>query len=53
MLFATTLYDWLMYLHVLAAMIWLGGLLTIGLLATLVVRSGEPDVIARFAVISA
>jgi len=48
MLFATTLYDWLMYLHVLAAMIWVGGLLTIGLLAALVVRSGEPDVIARF-----
>jgi len=48
MLFATTLYDWLMYLHVLAAMIWVGGLLTIGLLATLVIRSGEPDVIARF-----
>jgi uncharacterized membrane protein len=48
MLFATTLYDWLMYLHILAAMIWVGGLLAIGLLAAQVIRSDEREVISRF-----
>ena len=36
-----------MFLHVLAAMIWLGGLVTLGALATQVLRGGEPDAIAR------
>jgi len=44
---AATLYEWLMFLHVLAAMIWLGGLVTLGALATQVLRGGEPDAIAR------
>src|SRR5262249_21146936 len=44
---AATLYEWLMLVHVLAAMIWLGGLVTLGALATQVLRGGEPDAIAR------
>jgi len=37
-----------MFLHILAAMIWVGGLLAVGLLADQVLRSGERDAIARF-----
>ncbi len=37
-----------MFLHILAAMIWVGGLLAVGLLAAQVLRSGERDAIARF-----
>jgi uncharacterized membrane protein len=44
---AASLYEWLMFLHVLAAMIWLGGIVTLGALATQVLRGGEPDAIAR------
>ncbi len=44
---AVTLYEWLMFLHVLAAMIWVGGLVTLGVLAAQVLRGGEPDAIAR------
>jgi uncharacterized membrane protein len=47
-LLAATLYDWLLFLHILAAMIWVGGLLAIGLLAAQVLRSSERDVIGRF-----
>jgi len=28
---AATLYDWLMFLHILAAIVWVGGLLAVGL----------------------
>ncbi len=42
------LYDWLMLVHIIAAMIWLGGLVALIVLATQAVRSGESDVVARF-----
>jgi uncharacterized membrane protein len=42
------LYDWLMLVHILAAMVWLGGLVTLIILATQAIRSGESDVVARF-----
>jgi uncharacterized membrane protein len=45
---AATLYDWLMFLHVLAGMVWVGGLLAVGLLATQVLRGGERNAIAAF-----
>ena len=45
---AATLYDWLMFVHVLAAMVWVGGTVVIGTLATQLVRSGESAGIARF-----
>jgi uncharacterized membrane protein len=42
------LYDWLLFLHVLAAMVWVGGAVLLGAIATGVVRSGDPDAVARF-----
>jgi uncharacterized membrane protein len=45
---AATLYDWLMFLHVLAAMIWVGGTLALSALATFVARSDDREAIARF-----
>ena len=45
---AATLYDWLLFLHILAAMIWVGGLLTVGALSIRVLRSGGHDAIATF-----
>ena len=45
---AATLYDWLMFLHVLAAMIWVGGGVALALFAKQVLRSGERAAIARF-----
>lgn len=41
-------YDALVFLHVLAAMVWLGGLATLTVLVALTLRSGEPDAVARF-----
>lgn len=45
---AATLYDWLMFLHVLAAMTWVGGLVILVALSGQVLRSGDRDAIARF-----
>jgi uncharacterized membrane protein len=44
---AATLYDWLEFVHVLAAMIWVGGGLVVGVLAIQVLRSSDRDAIAR------
>jgi uncharacterized membrane protein len=43
-----SLYDWLMFLHVLAAMVWVGGLVALTAFATNARRRGEPDAVARF-----
>ena len=43
------LYNWLMFGHVLAAMVWLGGTAVLGLLAAQTIRQKEPDSLARFA----
>lgn len=48
MLVAAARYDWLMFLHVLAAMIWLGGAVCVTVLAGAALRSGKPDAVARF-----
>jgi uncharacterized membrane protein len=45
---ATTLYEWLMFLHVLAAMTWVGGLVILIALSGQVLHSGDRDAIARF-----
>lgn len=45
---AATLYEWLLFLHVVAAMLWLGGTAVLGALATYVLRRGEPEAIGRF-----
>ena len=43
-----TLYDWLLFAHVLAAMVWVGGLVMLVAVGTRTRRSGDPDAIARF-----
>jgi len=43
-----TLYDWLLIAHVLAAMVWVGGLVMLVAVGTRTRRSGDPDAIARF-----
>jgi uncharacterized membrane protein len=48
MILATELYDYLVFLHILAAMIWVGGAVLLGALVTRVVRKGEPDEVAGF-----
>jgi uncharacterized membrane protein len=48
-LLATTLYDWLLFIHITAAMIWVGGAVTLTMLAGHTLRSGQPEAISRFA----
>ena len=48
MLLAASLSEWLLFLHILAAMIWVGGLVSLSVLAALALRSGEHDAVARF-----
>ena len=45
---ATGLYDWLLLVHVLGAMVWLGGLVCLSVLAGRVLRASERDAVARF-----
>jgi uncharacterized membrane protein len=45
---AADFYEWLMFLHILAAMIWVGGALTVSLLAARVLRSGDAAAISQF-----
>jgi putative copper export protein len=40
--------DWLLLLHILAAIVWLGGLVMLSLLATLVLRSRDGEAVTRF-----
>jgi uncharacterized membrane protein len=42
------LYDWLLFLHVVAAMVWVGGAVLLGVLAIRVVRDGEPGAVGKF-----
>jgi uncharacterized membrane protein len=44
---AATLYDWLKFVHILAAMVWVGGLVVLGVLATQALRSGNLDAVPR------
>jgi uncharacterized membrane protein len=46
--FGAGLYDWLLFAHIVAAMVWVGGGVMLGALATRVLRTREPDVVARF-----
>jgi uncharacterized membrane protein len=45
---AATLYDWLLFLHIVAAMVWVGGVAVLNILAIHVLRSGDPDAVTRF-----
>jgi uncharacterized membrane protein len=42
------LYDWLLFLHVVAAMVWLGGGVLLAALATRVLRDRDPAAISGF-----
>jgi uncharacterized membrane protein len=42
------LYEWLLFLHVLAAMVWVGGLVALVVFGNYVLRSGDPAAVARF-----
>ncbi len=42
------LYDWLLLVHVLAAMLWFGGIAVIGAFAVRVLRARSPEAIAAF-----
>ncbi len=44
----TGLYDWLLFGHILAAMVWVGGGVVLGVLALRVVHVGDPDEMTRF-----
>jgi uncharacterized membrane protein len=43
-----TLYDWLLFLHVLAAMVWLGGGVMLAATAAYVLRDSDPAAVGRF-----
>src|SRR5262245_24888215 len=45
---AAGLYQWLLFLHILAAMIWFGGLLSLNLFATIALRGRDPQTLERF-----
>jgi uncharacterized membrane protein len=47
-LLAASLYDWLLFVHIVAAMVWVGGLVALSVLATLVHRGADHDAISRF-----
>jgi hypothetical protein len=48
MIATQTLYDWLLFLHVLAATIWLGGGVMLAVTAARVVRDSDPAAVRRF-----
>lgn len=48
MTLAAGLYDWLLFGHIVAAMVWLGGGVLLAALAVRVLRSREPDEVERF-----
>ena len=43
-----TLYDWLLFLHVLAAMVWVGGGVLLAVMAARVLRDPDPAAVGRF-----
>jgi uncharacterized membrane protein len=42
------MYDWLVFLHVLASMVWLGGITLLGAFAIRILREGDPAAVGRF-----
>jgi uncharacterized membrane protein len=45
---AAGLYDWLLPLHIVAAMVWVGSAVLLVALVTGVLRSRDPEAVARF-----
>jgi uncharacterized membrane protein len=48
MLATQTLYNWLLFLHVLAAMVWIGGGVMLAAIAARVLRDPDPAAVGRF-----
>ncbi|HEY1315944.1 MAG TPA: DUF2269 family protein [Gaiella sp.] len=48
MAIVAVLYDWLLFLHIVAAMVWVGGLVALNVLVAIVLRGGGTDEVARF-----
>jgi uncharacterized membrane protein len=44
----TTLYEWLVFLHTVAAMIWVGGGVLLGGMAIALLRTNKPDAVVWF-----
>jgi uncharacterized membrane protein len=42
------LYDWLLFAHIVAAMVWVGGGVVLAALAVATLRGGEAQAVARF-----
>ena len=42
------LYGWLLFLHILAAMVWVGGAVLLGVLAIRAVHDGDPGAVGKF-----
>lgn len=43
-----SLYEWLLFGHIIGAMVWIGGAVLLGALAIAVLRGGDPDAVTRF-----
>ena len=43
-----SLYEWLLFLHVIAVMVWVGGVVVLASLAVFVLRNGDPAGIGGF-----
>jgi uncharacterized membrane protein len=48
MVILAAFYDWLLLLHILAAMLWLGGITVVGAFALRILRTREPGATADF-----
>jgi len=48
MTIAAEVYDWLLFLHILAAMVWVGGAVLLGAVVTRVLRGRDPGAVDRF-----
>jgi uncharacterized membrane protein len=44
----STLYDWLLFAHILAAMVWVGGAVVLFALSIITLRTRDPQAIGRF-----
>ena len=43
-----SLYDWLLFVHIVGAMVWVGGLVALAAFGTQALRSGDRETVARF-----
>jgi uncharacterized membrane protein len=43
-----SLYDWLLFVHIVGAMVWVGGLVALAAFGTHALRSGDRETVARF-----